>query len=38
LDGCDVLFHTAAFFRDYYQPGDHWKTFRRSTSAEQLHY
>ena len=25
LDGCDVLFHTAAFFRDYYQPGNHWK-------------
>ncbi len=26
LAGCDVLFHTAAYFRDYYQPGDHWKT------------
>ncbi len=26
LVGCDVLFHTAAYFRDYYQPGDHWKT------------
>lgn len=25
LDGCDVLFHTAAYFREYYQPGDHWK-------------
>lgn len=25
LDGSDVLFHTAAFFRDYYQPGNHWK-------------
>lgn len=24
--GCDVLFHTAAYFREYYQPGDHWKT------------
>jgi dihydroflavonol-4-reductase len=24
LAGCDVLFHTAAYFREYYQPGDHW--------------
>ncbi len=24
LKGCDVLFHTAAYFREYYQPGDHW--------------
>ena len=23
LRGCDVLFHTAAYFREYYQPGDH---------------
>ena len=23
LQGCDVLFHTAAYFREYYQPGDH---------------
>src|SRR5271166_5024555 len=23
LKGCDVLFHTAAYFREYYQPGDH---------------
>jgi dihydroflavonol-4-reductase len=23
IDGCDVLFHAAAFFRDYYHPGDH---------------
>ena len=26
LQGCDVLFHTAAYFREYYGPGDHWKT------------
>jgi dihydroflavonol-4-reductase len=26
LVGCDVVFHTAAFFREYFQPGDHWKT------------
>ncbi len=25
LEGCDILFHAAASFRDYYQPGDHWK-------------
>jgi dihydroflavonol-4-reductase len=24
LQGCDALFHTAAYFREYYQPGDHW--------------
>ena len=24
LDGVDVLFHTAAYFREYYGPGDHW--------------
>jgi dihydroflavonol-4-reductase len=23
LSGCDFLFHTAAYFREYYQPGDH---------------
>lgn len=24
LQGCDVLFHTAAYFREYGQPGEHW--------------
>lgn len=24
MDGCDVLIHAAAYFREYYQPGDHW--------------
>ncbi len=23
LDGCGAVFHTAAYFREYYQPGDH---------------
>ncbi len=23
MEGCDVVFHTAAFFRDYFAPGDH---------------
>jgi dihydroflavonol-4-reductase len=26
LTGCDLVFHTAAYFREYYQPGDHWAT------------
>ncbi|MDY6804706.1 MAG: SDR family oxidoreductase [Cyanobacteriota bacterium] len=24
LNGCDVLFHCAAYFMEYYQPGDRW--------------
>jgi dihydroflavonol-4-reductase len=29
LEGVDVVFHTAAFFREYYQPGEHWKKMKR---------
>lgn len=30
LAGSDVLFHTAAYFREYYQPGeDHWGKLKR---------
>jgi dihydroflavonol-4-reductase len=29
LVGVDVVFHTAAFFREYYQPGNHWETMKR---------
>jgi dihydroflavonol-4-reductase len=29
FDGCDVVFHTAAYFREYYQPGDHWPALER---------
>jgi dihydroflavonol-4-reductase len=29
LQGCDTLFHTAAFFREYFQPGDHWATLEQ---------
>lgn len=29
LAGCDVLFHTAAYFREYYQPGDHKATLEK---------
>jgi dihydroflavonol-4-reductase len=28
LKRCDLFFHTAAFFREYYQPGDHQQTLR----------
>jgi dihydroflavonol-4-reductase len=29
LEGCEVLFHTAAYFREYYGPGNHWDTLER---------
>jgi dihydroflavonol-4-reductase len=29
LGGCDVLIHTAAYFREYYQPGDHKATLEK---------
>ncbi|HEY9640695.1 MAG TPA: SDR family oxidoreductase [Coleofasciculaceae cyanobacterium] len=29
LRGVDVVFHTAAFFREYYQPGLHWEKMKR---------
>jgi dihydroflavonol-4-reductase len=29
LAGCDVLFHTAAYFREYYAPGNHWETLEK---------
>ncbi len=29
LKGVDVVFHTAAFFREYYQPGQHWEKMKR---------
>ncbi len=29
LKGVDVVFHTAAFFREYYQPGHHWEKMKR---------
>jgi dihydroflavonol-4-reductase len=28
LAGHDTLFHTAAYFREYFQPGDHWATLK----------
>jgi dihydroflavonol-4-reductase len=29
LDGCDVVFHTAAYFREYFNIGEHWQTLKR---------
>lgn len=29
LDGVTTLFHTAAFFREYYQPGNHWDLMKK---------
>ncbi len=29
LDGCDTLFHTAAYCHEYYRPGDHWPILQR---------
>ncbi|MBD2441049.1 SDR family oxidoreductase [Nostoc sp. FACHB-110] len=29
LKGVDVVFHTAAFFREYYQPGSDWNQMKR---------
>lgn len=29
LTGCDVLFHTAAYFREYFGRGDHWSKLER---------
>lgn len=29
LQGCDVVFHTAAFFRDNYKGGSHWYQLKR---------
>ena len=29
LEGCDVLFHTAAYFREYYAPGNHWEVLEK---------
>jgi dihydroflavonol-4-reductase len=28
LAGADTLFHTAAYFREYFTPGDHWQTLK----------
>ncbi len=30
LRGCDLLVHAAAYFREYYSPGDHWDLLYRT--------
>lgn len=30
LQGCDIVFHTAAFFRDSYKGGTHWNDLKRT--------
>ncbi|MFN7998930.1 MAG: NAD-dependent epimerase/dehydratase family protein [Bryobacteraceae bacterium] len=30
LAGCDLLVHAAAYFREYYSPGDHWDRLYRT--------
>ena len=31
LEGCEAVFHTAAYFREYYQPGDHWQALEHAS-------
>lgn len=33
LEGCEALIHTAAYFREYYEPGDHWDRLREVNVA-----
>src|SRR5450830_1763650 len=33
LQGCDVVFHTAAFFRDNYKGGSHWEELEKINVA-----
>ena len=33
LQGCDTVFHTAAFFRDNYKGGNHWKELEKINVA-----
>jgi len=36
LASCDVLFHTAAYFREYYQPGNHRKALEETNVEATL--
>jgi dihydroflavonol-4-reductase len=36
LPGCNVLFHTAAYFREYYAPGEHEKKLQRINVAATI--
>lgn len=35
LTGCDVVFHTAAYFRESYGGGKHWAMLKRSMSMRR---
>jgi dihydroflavonol-4-reductase len=37
LAGCDAVFHTAAYFREYYQPGEHTDMLARINVEGTLH-
>jgi dihydroflavonol-4-reductase len=37
LKGSDVLFHTAAYFREYFGPGDHWATLNKINVEATIH-
>ncbi len=36
LAGCEVLFHTAAYFREAFSPGDHWANLERLNVTNTL--
>jgi len=36
LKGCDAVFHTAAYFREYFQPGDHQKALEETNVEATL--
>jgi dihydroflavonol-4-reductase len=37
LAGSDVLFHVAAYFREYYGPGDHWAKLKKINVDGTIH-
>lgn len=37
LEDCDLLFHTAAYFREYFQPGDHWPMLEAINVSGTVH-
>ncbi len=37
LSGCDLLFHSAAYFREYYGLGDHWPKLKRINIEGTIH-
>ena len=37
LSGCDLLFHTAAYFRETFGPGDHWPALQKINVDATVH-